>query len=132
MSPVQQLIMLKIKENSHMGFECILLLMASTVFLHFVSFVVRTEIIFPFALKRARKVDKESLGEILGTKTRLIFFAPFFERCYHSAIKCSGGRRKPKKAVCKIVWLAACFVLFLKSCEQLIRQWIRLDLTRMK
>ena len=86
-----------------------LLLMASTVFLHFDSFMVKTDIIFPFvvAWKRARKVDKESLGEILETKTRLIFsrtfscifFFFFFRRCYHSAIKCSGGRSKSEKAV---------------------------------
>lgn len=38
------------------------------------SFMARIDVIFPFGIawKRARTVDNESLGGILGTKTRLI------------------------------------------------------------
>ena len=65
-----------------MRFECILLLMASTVSLHSGSFVAGIDVIFPFvvAWKQTRKVDNENLDKIIGTKTRLIF------RGYHSAV----------------------------------------------
>ena len=77
MSAVQHLIKELTEANSYMKFECLLLLMASTVSFHFDSFIAKIDAIFPFlvAWKRARKVD-ESLE-------RDLYFGAFF-RGYHS------------------------------------------------
>ena len=58
-----------------MKFECLLLLMVSTVSFHFDSFIAKIDAIFPFlvAWKRARKVD-ESLER---PRERLIFWRLF-------------------------------------------------------
>ena len=56
------------------------------------------------AWKRAKKVDNEKLGEILGTKTRLKFSRTFSRLQFGSGIS--------EKTVFKIVLLAAFFVLF--------------------
>ena len=106
-----------------------ILLMASTIFPYSDSFMATIDVIWQFvvAWKRARKVDNEdheSLGEILGTKTRLIFWRLFSRLPF--GLSCmqwwSLQLRFLEKAVCKIVLLAAFFRSFpLESCEQLIR-----------